>query len=86
MEDFQRDLDLMKSGEHAYLEQFQTMQEDLAMRGTAKDTPIINLDDVDDVGLHDRLRVAAERREAELTLIAEAVAERDLASEAGRTS
>ena len=41
---------------------------------------------MDDVGLHDRLRVAAERREAELTLLAKAVAERDPASEAGGTS
>ena len=86
MEDLQRDLDLMKSGECAYLEQFRTMQEDLATRGTAKDTPVIDLDDVDNVGLYDRLRVAAERREAELTLLAEAVAERDPASGAGGTS
>ena len=76
----------MKSGERAYLEQFWTMQEDLAARGTAKDTPVIDLDDVDDVSLHDRLRVAAERREAELTLLVEAVAERDPASRAGGTS
>ena len=86
VEDFQRDLDLMKSGKRAYLEQFRTMQEDLATKGTAKDTPVIDLDDVDDVGLHDRLRVEAERREAELTLLAEAVAERDPASGAGGTS
>ena len=86
VEDLQRDLDLMKSGEHAYLEQFRTMQEDLATRGTTKDTLVIDLDDVDDVGLHDKLRVAVERREAELTFLAEAIAERDPASGAGRTS
>ena len=86
MEDLQRDLDLMKSGERAYLEQFWTMQEDLATRGTAKDTPVIDLDDVDNVGLHDRLRVAVERREVELTLLTEAIAERDPASGAGGTS
>ena len=62
------------------------MQEDLATRGTAKDTPVIDLDDVDDVGLHDRLKVAAERREAELTLLAEAVVKRDPASGARETS
>ena len=64
MEDLQKDLDLMKSSERAYLEQFWTMQEDLATRGTAKDTPVIDLDDVEDVNLHDRLRVTTERREA----------------------
>ena len=83
VEDLQRDLDLMKSGERAYLEQFQTMH---ATRGTAQDTPVIDLDDVDDVGLHDRLRVAAERREAEPTLLTEVVVERDPASGAGGTS
>ena len=76
----------MKSGEHAYLEQFRTMQEDHATIETAKDTPVIDLDDVDDVGPHDRLRVAAERKEAELTFLAEAVAKHDPASGAGRTS
>ena len=86
VEDLQRDLDLMKSGKSTYLEQFRTMQEDLATRGTTKDTSVIDLDDVDDVSLHDRLRVAAERREAELTLLAEAVAERDPASGVGGTS
>ena len=86
VEDLQRDLDLMKSGERAYLEQFRMMQEDLATRGTTKDTHVIDLDDVDDVGLHDRLRVVAERREAEFTFLSEAVVERDPASGAGGTS
>ena len=80
------DLDLMNSSDRAYLEQFWTMQEDLATRGTAKDTPVIDLDDVDDVGLHDRLKVAAERMEVKLTLLVEAVAERDLASRTRGTS
>ena len=57
MKDLQRDLDLMKSGERSYLEQFRTMQEDLATRGTAKDIPDIDLDDVDDVGLQDNVGV-----------------------------
>ena len=41
---------------------------------------------MDNVDLHDRLRVAAKRREAELTLLVEAVAEPDQASGAGGTS
>ena len=86
VEDLQRDLDLMKSGERAYLDQFWMMQEDLATRGTAKDEPIIDLDNVDNVGLQDRLKVAAERREAELTLLTEAVTERDPTSGAKGTS